>query len=193
MRFKTTATLGLLLFAPMLAALMGTGASADEAEWTLLAKTQVRTASKPDTELCQLADKLRIDVSSFKNGAEKEQKPFEKLWYNNGKAVGLERNTALAIPSQQAVRIEIEGSPAPSLMEERACADAILRLVLSLLLNQNQVKNVVVPDVCFSTILQELNCRNGKMLAQGEQPPAEAKVVLNLESHSGLRQTVYFI
>ena len=130
------------------------------------------------------AGDMRIDVS----GA--DHKPFQSIWFRDGKAIGLENRGPLPISPNSEVDIEVTSTPLPSYAEARAVASAILRTTLKLLLNDDKVKSVKLPDAAFSGTLQELQFRN--MKAADEAPPAGSRFSFRVESRSGFKRLLYY-
>jgi len=130
------------------------------------------------------ATDLRIDVSNA------NQKPFQSIWFRDGKAIGLEEHGAVPLPPNADVDIEVTSTALPNYAEAKAIASAILRTALKLLLNDDKIKSVKVPDAAFSSTLQELQFRN--MKAADGAPPAGTRFSFCLESKSGLKRNLYY-
>jgi hypothetical protein len=137
---------------------------------------------------------VEVDVSTS-GPANSQPVPFRTYWFNSGKALGQKQFHALNIPQGQSVIINVrEGSMCGTLPEHQAAAGAILRMVLSALLNHDKVSAVVLPDSTYSSISAGLQCHNGRILPPGELAPQGAKVSFELQSASGrTKQVMYFI
>jgi hypothetical protein len=137
---------------------------------------------------------VEVDIATS-GPAHSHPVPFRTYWFTSGKALGQKQFHSLDIPRGQSVVINVqEGSMCGSVPEHQAAAGAILRMVLSSLLNHDKVSAVVLPDSVYSSISAGLQCHNGRLLPPGEPAPEGAKVSFELQSASGRsKQVMYFI
>lgn len=160
-------------------------------DWYLHAELK---SSNSDTHDRSTAPSIvQVDVISG-SLQQKKQEPFESFWFLNGKTRGLKTAGQLKIPGGQRVAITLGQKTYLSISETKAAAGAILRLVLSVLLNRDQVAQVILPDASYQSIAAELESRNGRLMPPGEAAPEEARVKFVLQSESGRsKQTMYFL
>ena len=116
----------------------------------------------------QLENKIdRLDADVYDKDNEENAAPFKSLWYSQGKPLGLEMFSPLAVEKGHAVCLRIKHkTSSPSDAEMKAAANAILRLWVDARLNQSAVITVKVPGDSFYTIIDDL--RNHGMEAAPE-------------------------
>jgi hypothetical protein len=137
---------------------------------------------------------VKASVFAFKPGDDLHKIGYERLWFHDGKAIGVEKRNILDVKSGSAIAIRVIQSPSPTIEETKASANVVLRLVLDTLIHKNEVAGVTVPANTFSAISQELQFRNGHLLPEGQEPPKEAHVSFQLNGEaSNLKQTFYWI
>lgn len=162
------------------------------AEWVI--KSQIEAAPKMFEHECfKTRSLVKASVDYFENGKEARKTAYEDLWFHEGHALGLERKASFAVPQDKSVDIEIKSSPCPSLVENKAAAGAIMRLALDLKINNDHIHQVTVPYNAFNDISAVLQSRNFRLLPAGQETPAEASIVLNLQADYGnAKQTLYY-
>ncbi|MBY0551359.1 MAG: hypothetical protein K2W95_29025 [Candidatus Obscuribacterales bacterium] len=162
--------------------------STNGSAWLMQLDTMRTTLSCTEDSLVQ------VRVSSKRVG-ESSKTVFEEFLYSNGRAIGLKREGNLSVPAEQKVSIKVDPGPktCTSIDENRALAGTILRVVLTLLLNHDEVAQVILPDSNYSVIASELQSRRGILLPAGEKAPSGARVKFELQSASAtIKQTMYF-
>lgn len=171
------------------------GASARKAgDSTSGAAWLMQLDTKPASLSCTDGSLVQVQVSSKRVG-ESGKTVFEEFLFSDGKAMGLKRDGNLSVPAEQKVSIQVGQGPqtCTSTEENRALAGTILRVVLTLLLNHDEVAQVILPDSNYSVIASELQSRRGILLPVGESAPSGARVKFELQSASaGIKQTMYF-
>ena len=170
------------------------GASKNSGSAEFVVKSQIQAVPKLFEHECfKTRSIVKASVDYFKAGDEARKISYEDIWFHEGKALGMERKTALGLPPGKTVDIEIKGSPCPSYLENKAAAGTILRLLLDLKINHDQIKQVTVPFNAFSDISSALQNRDFHQVSPGQEPPPEATIVLNLQADYGTaKQTLYY-
>ncbi len=137
---------------------------------------------------------VKASIFAFKPGDDLHKIGYERLWFHDGKAIGVEKRNNLDVKPGSAIAIRVLQTSAPTSQETKASANVVMRLVLDTLIHKNEVAGVTVPANTFSAILQELQFRNGHLLPEGQDPPSDAHVVFQLNAEaSNLKQTLYWI
>ncbi len=94
-----------------------------------------------------------------------------------------------SIPGIEVVQKSYQTSPVV-----KAAAQSIMCMMQDMHNSHKDIVCVKVPSHNYVGILQELQNRDAKFVLPGEEVPAAAKTVFQLEAeHAGLRQTVYFL
>ena len=137
---------------------------------------------------------VKASVFAFKAGDDAHKVGYERLWFHDGKAIGVEKRRPLEIAPGTSVAIQVVQTPSPTSDENKASANLVMRLVLDNLLHKNEIAGVTVPANSFSAISQELQFRKGHLLPEGEAPPTDAHVIFQLNAeNSNMKQTLYWI
>jgi hypothetical protein len=103
----------------------------------------------------------KITIDYFNKEDPDNKTPYEILWFNDGKPIGLERKNELKIPAGKATRIEIENKKGTTPETEKAIADAILRISLDAYRKRTAIVSIKVPLESFEGIvaaMNQLNC-----------------------------------
>lgn len=167
-------------------------AKESNAEWIL--KSQIQSEPKLFEHECfKTRGILKSSVEYLRKDDEAHKIAYEDIWFNEGKALGLERKALLDLPQNKPVDIEIKCSPCPSTLENKAAVGTIMRLALDLKINHDEINRVTVPFNSFNAISSLLQTRDFHLLPQGQEAPAGAALVLNLQAESGsARETLYY-
>jgi hypothetical protein len=99
----------------------------------------------------------KVDAHYYREDDEKSAVHYEKLWYHEGKSLGLERIAPLGVIQGETVRLRIthkNGKAEPG--ELKAAADVVMRMWLDSKLNQNAVVVVTMPGQSLQPIADEL-------------------------------------
>lgn len=136
---------------------------------------------------------VKASVFAFKPGDDQNKIGYERFWFHDGKAIGVEKRSNLDLPAGAAVQIHVLQTSLSS-QQTKAAANVVMRLVLDTLIHKREVAGVTVSANAFSAISQELQFRNGHILPEGQDPPRDAHVIFELNADaSGLKQTFYWI
>jgi hypothetical protein len=81
----------------------------------------------------------------------------------------------------------------PSANTTSDSAKSIIRLAQDVLFQSSGVSVVKIPNNAYDAILLELQNKNAKVLDEGAQRPAHAKVLFQLRSESGDRAQVLYL
>ena len=136
---------------------------------------------------------VKASVFAFKPGDDQNKIGYERFWFHDGKAIGVEKRNNLDVPAGSAVQIHVVQTSLSS-QQTKAAANVVMRLVLDTLIHKREVAGVTVSANAFSAISQELQFRNGHILPEGQDPPKDAHVIFELNAEaSNLKQTFYWI
>ena len=136
---------------------------------------------------------VKASVFAFKPGDDQNKIGYERFWFHDGKAIGVEKRNNLDCPPGSAVQIHVLQTSLSS-QQTKAAANVVMRLVLDTLIHKREVAGVTVAANAFSAISQELQFRNGHILPEGQDPPRDAHVIFQLNADaSNLKQTFYWI
>lgn len=140
----------------------------------------------------------KVDVKYHPSKEQDNKTAYEQIWYHDGKPLGLERLHKFELPEGDGIAIEVKHKQGTSTSgEEKAAANAILRITLDAYLNKNPVALVRLPSDSFYDISAQLQ-QQGMMVApdssgvDGFATPVESSVTLFLVSEpEGIKQTLY--
>lgn len=108
----------------------------------------------------------KVSVKYYPSKDDSQKTQYEYLWFNEGKALGMEKQRKFDLPQGEGVAIKVKHDNAsPTVEEKKATANAILRIAMDSLLNKNPVNMVEVPAGSFTDIANEL-----QNLGMMEQP-----------------------
>lgn len=148
-------------------------------------------------------DKVEITYSPAKDDADK--KLYEYLWYHDGKPLGLERKKQFGtpqgcLPQGDGIAIRVQHQKDASTRgEEKAAANAILRIALDAYLNKDAVALVKLPAASFHSISGFLQDQ-GMLIApdlgggggDGFGVPLKSSLTLPLVSEpEGMKEVLY--
>jgi hypothetical protein len=166
-------------------------------DWTVRAETQEleRYFEYTNSHLRPL-DRIVIDYYPGEN--EKSSATYEKLWYHDGKPLGLERLQSLGVTRGENICLRIthhNAHPAPG--EYKAAANAILRIWLDAHLNKNQLVVVKVPDAqSLDAIKDELTLKQNLIVvapANAEDPQKTTMTLLIVSEADGQKVNLAYI
>ncbi len=141
-------------------------------DWTVSIRTQhlERQFKYAGSKISDKVDRLDADIYDRDN--EKNARPYESLWYFEGKPLGLELFNRFFVERAHGVCIRITHKTAtPAESELRAAANAILRVWVDAQINQSASFIVKVPSNSFYTIISYL--QNMGMERGAELPPEQ--------------------
>ncbi len=171
----------------------GNGTGTVTPDWMIEAESAI-APKEFEHECFQMRSIVCTKVNYFKPINENAKSVYEKLWYHDGRPIGMEKQGSLKFAPDANVGIRIIEPACASGEETKASANIILRLVLDVLLNKDKVASVTVPSNSYQTILAELQHRGAQVMPPGEEAPETANVKFDLQSQStGMRQAVYFL
>lgn len=170
----------------------GTKADLASEHWTLEARMETCDREFAH-ESFRIHSPVKVSVSYYPVFNQKSKIPFEELWYHDAKPIGMERYSELHIPPSQRVHLKIIQNQVTTCADSGTAANVILRLILSTLLNHDQISSITVPDLSYAPILTALQNHHFVLLAPGQEPPSGTKISCELRSeNSGLKQRVHF-
>lgn len=136
---------------------------------------------------------VKASVFAFKPGDDQNKIGYERFWFHDGKAIGVEKRNDLDLPAGAAIQIHVVQTSLSS-QQTKAAANVVMRLVLDTLIHKREVAGVTVSANTFAAISQELQFRNGHILPEGQDPPRDAHVIFELNAEaSNMKQTLYWI
>ncbi|CAN5601078.1 hypothetical protein BH10CYA1_BH10CYA1_11340 [soil metagenome] len=136
---------------------------------------------------------VKASVFAFKPGDDQNKIGYERFWFHDGKAIGVEKRNNLDLPPGAVVQIHVLQSSLSS-QQTKAAANVVMRLVLDTLIHKREVAGVTVSANTFSAISEELQFRNGHILPEGLDPPRDAHVIFQLNADAAnMKQTFYWI
>lgn len=137
----------------------------------------------------------KIDIKYHPAKSADDKTTYEYLWYHDGKALGLERAKKFDIPQGDSIAIQVKHKNDSSTAgEEKAAANAILRVTLDAYLNKNAVALVKLPSDSFYDISGHLQSQGLQVAPDmaAEGTPLESSLTLFLVSEpEGIKQTLY--
>jgi hypothetical protein len=163
-------------------------------DWTVEIQTQklTRQFDYPGSVLQPI---VKAEIQYYSTNAPANKTAYENIWFNNGKAVGLERLHNLDINQGDGVSLRIVGKTGALSPEEcKAAANAILRMTLDTYLNRNAVVTVRLPDSYFTQIISALQSNPHIVNAPDGVEPADATLSMFFQSESTLqRQQLFYM
>ncbi|MBS1957616.1 MAG: hypothetical protein JST89_25740 [Cyanobacteria bacterium SZAS-4] len=160
----------------------------------LILQAKVTSVDKEfEHESFKMHSVVKASVFAFKPGDDQNKIGYERFWFHDGKAIGVEKRNNLDVPAGAAVQIHVVQTSLSS-QHTKAAANVVMRLVLDTLIHKREVAGVTVSANAFSAISQELQFRNGHILPEGQDPPRDAHVIFELNAEaSDQKQTFYWI
>lgn len=172
-------------FAALIQVLIGQATYAGDDDWIVNIQTEeLRNQFQYRGSRLTTVAKVNVAYSS-RSG---EQKMFERLWYADGKPIGLERLGPFALTKAEGAIIEVKHLKQPEVQQEKAAANAILRLMLNAYHNSNAIVYIKLPDDSFDAICNELEKLNCVEKNTPVDEASKAKLTLALETQSGSKE-----
>lgn len=162
-------------------------------DWTIEVQTQ-QLARRFDYPGSTLTSIVKAVIRYYPTADEGNRTDYESIWYNDGKALGLERLHGMGITQGEGVSLRIVPKTGHSSQQEcKAAADLILRLTLDAYVNRNAMVTVRLADESFDRIIEEM-LRNPHITRPtgGAEDPADAALSLFLQSESSDRREQLF-
>lgn len=124
----------------------------------------------------------------------KVRRPFEAIYYYDGKPIGLERKGPFAgIGRGDLVSVRVTHKERGGAQESKAIANTILRLTLNATHNLNPIMSISVPRESFEQIIGELEKRNCLPTASDAEKVDGARLRFNIVSEpQGLSEHLYY-
>lgn len=167
--------------------------SADEVykDWVLKVETEElpRQFRYQGSNLEKVA---KVNVSYFHENDPKAIKPYERVYYHNGKPIGLERLGQLGLTPTQSVVIKVSHKAGSGSEEEKATANILWRLGLDVSHNHNALISTVLPLSSFDGIARELEAIGFRSSKVENEQANNAKSLLALESEPAGRSKKLF-
>ena len=137
----------------------------------------------------------KIDIKYHPAKEADNKTTYEYLWYHDGKPLGLERTKKFDLPQGDSIAIQVKHKNGSSTTgEEKAAANAILRVTLDAYLNKNAVALVKLPADSFYDISGHLQSQGLQVAPDmaAEGTPLQSSLTLFLVSEpDGIKQTLY--
>lgn len=138
----------------------------------------------------------KVQVAYYAPNKEDEKKAYEYLWFNNGKAYGMEKQRKFDLPQGEGVCLKVKHKSGSVTSEERkAAANAILRLAIDTFLNKNPIVQVRLPNDSYPEIVNELMNRGLQQAPPNSSDFEEgfsADLILNIYSEQDGMKTVLY-
>lgn len=100
---------------------------------------------------------IKTEFTYYHMEDESNKTKYQKIWYGNDKALGLERTHEFELTQGESIAIKVKHKDdSPGMEEKKAAARAVMRAVMDAQLNKNMVQEVKVPDESFNTITQTM-------------------------------------
>ncbi|MBA4074017.1 MAG: hypothetical protein C0508_03185 [Cyanobacteria bacterium PR.023] len=138
----------------------------------------------------------KVQVAYYAPNKEDEKVAYEYLWFNNGKAYGMEKQRKFDLPQGEGVCLKVKHKGVSSSSEERkAAANAVLRLALDTFVNKNPIVQVRLPNESYTDIVNEITSR-GFQVAPSDGNDFDggftADLILNIYSEQDGMKTVLY-
>jgi hypothetical protein len=170
-------------------------------DWTIQLETEQLT-EKFSYKGSTLYPVDKIEVSCIKADSSSTQK-YEKLWYHDGKAVGIERdhafggtNGGIGIPLGDGICVNVVSKNGHSAheSESKAAANAIMRIWVDSYMNQSPLVNVQVPAQSFHSIAGYLLTQKCIEVSPDniEKPRNESMTMLLISNPEGLKMKLAY-
>jgi hypothetical protein len=124
----------------------------------------------------------------------KPTRPFENVYYHDGKPIGLERKGPFgAIARGDLITVKITHKGRAGEEEYKAAANTILRLTLNSTHNYNPISSIIVPRGSFEQIIGELERNKCLETPQQAEKGSGGALRFNIESDTdGLQKHLYY-
>lgn len=135
----------------------------------------------------------KATVDYFHESNKDDVKPFERVYFNNGKPIGLERAGPLDLPAAQNTVIKVSTRNETSTEEHKAAANMLWRLSLNITHRRTSLISAILPEKSFDGIVQSLRDLQFTESSSGPDGTNRAKAALSLESEpAGRSQCMYY-
>lgn len=195
MNFSRTSNKGILAKAIMFAAAIQAAnpalCLAGDDDWTIQMETQ-ELKQQFQYRGTMLPTVAKVNVSYGRNAG--DQKMFARLWYYDGKPIGLERLGTFGLTKAEGAIIEVRHKDQAEIQQEKGTANAILRVLLNAYHNSNAIAYIKLPEDSFEEICDELvklNCVE-KNTPVDIASKAKLSLVLEAIGSSKNRQLYYY-
>ena len=121
-----------------------------------------------------------------------EPKPYETVWYHDGKPIGMERPGQYGVRTSDMVNIKVTQKNGGGEQVSKAAAFQLLRLALNAAHHSNPILYMTVPDESFEEICNELRRHNCVELQQEEDRRIGRAIKFNIDTESDKHQRLYF-
>jgi len=139
-----------------------------------------------------LSPVTKLSVGYYPVVTPDKTKPYELVWYHNGKPLGMERLGVLGLAQAEGTAIKIVNKGTHGIEEDKASANIILRLMLQTYLNRNPVVLVIVPDDSYTGIISQLQAQGAKTGAPDPNSPERRLFTMVVQSESaGSKEILY--
>lgn len=156
------------------------GANVDQ-DWVLSVKTE-ELQRHFDYDRSGLKKIAKATVEYYHESDKDNVRPYQRLYYNSGKPIGLERTGSLELPPAKTVVIKVNAKDDTSAEEQKATANILWRLSLSIAHQKCGLISATVPDKAFEEIAQELENLGFTPRQEGVDQRTQAKAKIGLQS-----------
>lgn len=163
-------------------------------DWVLELKTKPLTRQfEYQGSTLKKIEKVLVEYHPAKDADTKTA--YEYLWYNGGKALGMEKQRKFDLPQGEGVAIRVSHMNGSSTEgENKAAANAILRLALDTYLNKNPIVQVRLPAETFNDIANHLVSLGMQVAPEGVEDGAySSNLTLFLYSEPDGNKKVLYI
>lgn len=161
-------------------------------DWILKVQTE-ELQRQFDYKGSKLKNVAKVTVEFYHESDLGNVKPYEQVYYHNGKPIGMKRTGDLGIPAAQSVVIKVTHKGTVGSEEEKATANILWRLGLNVTHNHDALISTIVPLTSFDKIVQELEALGFRESESEGENANTAKALLALESEpSAKTQKLYF-
>ncbi len=149
-----------ILLSTIVTMALSASALADDDDW--IVRMQVEKLQRQFTYAGTSLDKVaKITIDYYAEVEPEKKTDYELLWFNDGKAIGLERKNDLGIPAGKITKIQVFNKKGTSPETEKAIANAILRISLDAYIKRVQILSFKVPKESYDGVVDamgSLNC-----------------------------------
>ncbi len=163
-------------------------------DWLMKIQTEdLRNQFKYAGSTLTKVEKVTVKYSRKFEADQGKTRPYEYLWYHAGKPIGLERLGKLEMTRGESAAIQVVNKGEKGIEQDKAAANAILRMMLDAYHNSNPIISIRVPADCFDSVIGELRKLNCVDATHGADEEDHSKMSLSLQSEpKGMSQQLYF-
>lgn len=180
---KTRTVAALLAIATLLIQSQAKAEEDPNKDWVLKVQTEA-LKQQFDYKESKLKDVSKVTVEYFHENEPNDIKPYERVYYNHGKPIGMQRTGKFGISPAEIVAIRLTHKANGSNEEDKAAANIIWRLALNTTNNRSQLISTFLPDSSFDGIVKELEALGFGPARFAQEQANNAKCILALESES---------